>query len=161
MSLANETASPEVVKEDRRHVIVVGVDGSPASNAALEWAARQAEFTGCTLEVVATWEWPMSLGFAAIPSEYDPVNDMKEVLRPIVSALATSHPKVAVETRIVEGHPSQVLVEASRGASLLVVGSRGLGEFSGMVIGSTSMHCVTNAHCPVVVLRGHSHKDDR
>jgi nucleotide-binding universal stress UspA family protein len=54
---------------------------------------------------------------------------------------------------IEEGHPAPLLVEASRGAALLVVGSRGHGEFAGMLLGSVSEHCVSNAHSPVVVVR--------
>jgi nucleotide-binding universal stress UspA family protein len=53
-----------------------------------------------------------------------------------------------VQTRLAYGHPSQALVEASKGASLLVVGSRGQGAFTGMLLGSVSMHCVTSASCP-------------
>jgi nucleotide-binding universal stress UspA family protein len=55
--------------------------------------------------------------------------------------------------KLVEGHPAPVLIQESSGADLLVVGSRGHGEFIGMLIGSTSEHCVANAHCPVVVVR--------
>ena len=58
-----------------------------------------------------------------------------------------------MEARLINGHPAPVLVEASKGADLLVVGSRGHGEFVGMLIGSVSEYCVTNAHCPVLVHR--------
>jgi nucleotide-binding universal stress UspA family protein len=75
------------------------------------------------------------------------------MLEPILVTLRAAHPNVVVTTKIVEGHPAPVLINASRGASLLVVGSRGHGEFVGMLIGSTSEHCVANAACPVVVLR--------
>lgn len=68
--------------------------------------------------------------------------------------LRAKHPGVKIESRVVEGHPAPVLVEASKGADLLVVGSRGHGEFAGMLLGSVSEHCVSNAPCPVLVLRG-------
>ena len=67
--------------------------------------------------------------------------------------VSRAHPNITVRPRAVEGHPAHVLIEASRGAELLVVGSRGHGAFSGMVLGSVSQHCVTQAHCPVLVLR--------
>jgi nucleotide-binding universal stress UspA family protein len=54
---------------------------------------------------------------------------------------------------VIEGHPAPALIEASRGADLFVLGSRGHGEFVGMLLGSVSEHCVTHAHCPVLVLR--------
>ena len=67
--------------------------------------------------------------------------------------LRAEHPGLVVDPRIVEGHPAPVLVETSKDADLLVVGSRGHGEFVGMLIGSVSAYCVTNAHCPVLVYR--------
>jgi nucleotide-binding universal stress UspA family protein len=66
------------------------------------------------------------------------------------------HPDPAaagVQTAIVYGHPSEALIEASKTASLLVVGSRGHGAFTGMLLGSVSIHCVTSASCPVTVVR--------
>lgn len=134
--------------------IVVGVDGSPSSMAALEWAANQAELTGSTLDVVAAWEWPMTYGAPfALPSEYDPAADARRELDDAIATARTAHPKVQFRPVVVEGHPAPALVDASRGASLLVVGSRGHGEFAGMLLGSVSEHCVTKAHCPVLVLR--------
>lgn len=75
------------------------------------------------------------------------------MLEPILASLRVKHPHVVLEYKIIEGHPAPVLVAESREADLLVVGSRGHGEFIGMLIGSTSEHCVTNASCPVVVFR--------
>jgi nucleotide-binding universal stress UspA family protein len=143
--------SETVSKRDSN--IVVGTDGSKASLRALEWAARQAEFTGSSLEIVTAWEWPTSYGWSVIPDSYDPAGDLKAMLEPILATLRAEHPNVEVTTRIVEGHPAPVLIHASHGASLLVVGSRGHGEFVGMLIGSTSEHCVAHAACPVVVFR--------
>jgi nucleotide-binding universal stress UspA family protein len=64
-------------------------------------------------------------------------------------------PRRMCRTEVAYGHPSQVLVEKSKTADLLVVGNRGHGAFTGMLVGSVSIHCVTNAVCPVVVVRGH------
>ena len=137
---------------DRR--IVVGLDGSQSSIAALEWAASQAELTGAGLEVLMTWEWPTSYGMAlAVPSDYDPTHESENLLGELLEPVREAHPSVSIESRVVEGHPAPVLVEASHGADLLVVGSRGHGEFAGMLLGSVSEHCVTNSHCPVLVMR--------
>jgi nucleotide-binding universal stress UspA family protein len=134
--------------------IVVGVDGSDSSVAALEWAARQAERTSSHIDAVIAWEWPTVYGAPfAFPSGYDPVADAKRVLDEAIAPVAADHPKVEFRPIVKEGHPVSVLVAASEGSDLLVVGSRGHGEFAGMLLGSVSEHCVTNAHCPVLVLR--------
>lgn len=135
--------------------IVVGVDGSEASLLALRWAIRQAELTDATLEVVASWQWPSSTGWGVpLPADYRPDKEAESALAEIVDSARIEHPAVAIRPEVVEGHPARVLVEASTGADLLVVGSRGHGEFAGMLLGSVSEHCVTNAHCPVLVYRG-------
>jgi nucleotide-binding universal stress UspA family protein len=134
--------------------IVVGVDGSDESLVALEWAAGQAELTACSLAIVATWQWPTSLGWAPMSTGIDPVAQAKTVLEPILESVRARHPKVTASLRILEGHPAPLLVEESNGAELLVVGRRGHGEFVGMLIGSTSEYCVSHSSCPVVVCRG-------
>jgi nucleotide-binding universal stress UspA family protein len=134
--------------------IVVGVDGSPSSNAALEWGAQQAELTSAELEVVTAWQWPMIYGDPfALPPDYDPGAHARETLEDSVSTARAAHPKVEFRGIVVEGRPAPVLVGASHGADLLVVGSRGHGEFAGMLLGSVSEHCTSNAYCPVLVLR--------
>lgn len=146
----NEVASTD--GEGARR-IVAGIDGSPASLRALEWAARQAELTDATLEVVVAWEWPNSFGWSAIPNDYNPALDAEKLLETLLATLRVRHPDVPITSKVVEGHPAPVLVNESQGADLLVVGSRGHGEFVGMLIGSTSEHCVANSACPVVVFR--------
>jgi nucleotide-binding universal stress UspA family protein len=134
--------------------IVVGLDGSPSSIDALSWAARQGELTAAGLEVVMCWEWPSSYGWAVpVPEDFDPESDIRRTLETPLSALRTAHPGVSIDARVVRGHPAPILVEASKGADLLVVGSRGHGEFVGMVIGSVSEYCAAHAPCPVLVHR--------
>ncbi len=134
--------------------IVVGIDGSPCSLEALAWAVRQAELTGDRLEVVETWLWPTSFGWAApIPDHYDPETEVRRQVESVVEGVRAEHPGVDVDVKVVEGHPAPVLVEESKGGDLLVVGSRGHGEFVGMLIGSVSEYCVAHADCPVVVHR--------
>ncbi len=64
---------------------------------------------------------------------------------------------VRIRSRVVQGNPAQVLIDAAEGADLLVVGSRGHGGFTGALLGSVGTHCVHHARCPVVVIRGHVH----
>ena len=137
--------------------IVVGVDGSRSSLNALDWAARQAELTNDQLDVVATWQWPSSYGWAVpTPDDYDPETALRREIEPGVDAVRAAHPGITMEIRVIDGHPAPVLVEASKGAELLVVGSRGHGEFVGMLIGSVSEYCAAHAHCPVLVHRATS-----
>lgn len=135
--------------------IVVGVDGSEASNAALEWAAGQADLSGSGLEAVTAWQWPQSYGYPMpIPSDFDPAAEAAKVLDSAVGEARAAHRDLDIRTSVLEGHSGRVLVEAAKGAALLVVGSRGHGELGGVLLGSVSYYCVTHAHCPVVVLRG-------
>ena len=134
--------------------IVVGIDGSPSSIQALEWAATQAEAAGVSVMVVMTWEWPVFYGWTPeIPSGWDPSADAGNVANEAVESIRADHPSVTFEVAILEGHPAPALVDLSATAALLVVGSRGHGEFAGMLLGSVSEYCVTHAHCPVVVVR--------
>jgi nucleotide-binding universal stress UspA family protein len=134
--------------------IVVGIDGSPSSLEALSWAGRQADLTAASLEVVMTWEWPSSYGWAVpVPDGFDPETEVRKTIAKAVAPVRAAHPGVTIEERAEEGHPAPVLVEASKGADLLVVGSRGHGEFVGMLIGSVSEYCAGHAECPVLVHR--------
>jgi nucleotide-binding universal stress UspA family protein len=153
MTMTLETsATPD--PEDGPGRIVIGIDGSPASIDALEWAGRQAHLTHATLEMIMTWEWPTTYGWTMyLPEGYDPSEGMPEILAKAANDLRIKYPDLEVTTRVVQGHPAPLLVEASKGADLLVVGSRGHGEFVGMLIGSVSEYCATNAHCPVLIHR--------
>jgi nucleotide-binding universal stress UspA family protein len=137
--------------------VVVGIDGSQASLDALAWAARQADLTGARLEVLAAWEWPTSFGWAVpLPNDFDPEAEVQSTLDDAVGTVRGAYPALAIDARVVRGHPAPTLIEASKGADLLVVGSRGHGEFVGMLIGSVSEYCTTNAQCPVLVHRATS-----
>jgi nucleotide-binding universal stress UspA family protein len=151
---STEETSMTVTQKDEAHRIVVGVDGSLSSVAALNWALRQAELTGAKLEAITTWERPMgpAIGMAP-PSDFDPKADARKVLDAVIASAEPGHEHVSVDSNIVGGPAGMVLVDASRGADLLVVGSRGHGELVGFLLGSVSEHCVTHAHSPVLVVR--------
>ena len=140
-------------------VVLVGLDGSPPSRRALEWAAAQAELMGATLWVISTWEWPTAYGWSMpIPSDYDPTRETTHVMDEVLAPVRAAHTGLVIRADALEGHPAPVLVEASRDADLLVVGCRGHGEFAGMLLGSVSEHCAAHAHCPVVIVRGAGRK---
>jgi nucleotide-binding universal stress UspA family protein len=133
--------------------IVVGIDGSPCGQDALQWAAQQARLTHASLRAVSSWQWPDIYGYAAVPSDIDWEKAAGEVLAKSVEGMRDAFPDVLVDLRLREGHPALMLIEEAQGASLLVVGSRGHGAFAGMLLGSVSQHCVSHAPCPVVVVR--------
>jgi nucleotide-binding universal stress UspA family protein len=141
--------------------IVVGVDGSEQSKAALGWALAEAALRKATLEVLCAYRLPSGwLGMgeamgATMPvalTESDVEAYANETLDRMLEAL-DGDPAVEVVRRAVPGHAAQALVEASDGADLLVVGSRGHGDVGSLLLGSTGMHCVHHAGCPVVVVR--------
>lgn len=134
-------------------VIIVGVDGSQASEDALRWAAGQAQLTGGELHAVITWQTPSSYGYYVDYSDADAASDARKTLKTAVTCALGESPPVSPTLRVVKGQPADVLIEASRSADLLVVGSQGRGAFTGMLLGSVSQHCVQHALCPVVVIR--------
>jgi nucleotide-binding universal stress UspA family protein len=141
--------------EHKGELVVVGMDGSPSSKEAIRWAADQAQRTGARLEILTAWDWPQSYGWTIpVPSDYDPEADARGLVSACADEVRATHPGLDVTAATAQGHPAEVLVDASKAADLLVVGSRGHGEFAGMLLGSVSEHCTANAHCPVVVVRG-------
>jgi nucleotide-binding universal stress UspA family protein len=135
--------------------VVCGVDGSAPSKLALRWALRQAQMTGARLRVVACWEYPVTYGWAPpYPEGFDPEEDVRKTLDEIVDDAVPADAGVEVERVVIEGHPAPTLIEQSKDADLLVVGTRGHGGFVGLLVGSVGEHCVTHAACPVVVVRG-------
>jgi nucleotide-binding universal stress UspA family protein len=143
-------------EHDRR--IVVGVDGSQCSKAALRWAMTQARLIDATLEAVNAWQDPVMLGYsygwAPALFEGNSIPTITEMIldETVADVEAQEDRPVEVHTRVAQGHPAQVLLEAATGAQLLVVGSRGHGTFAGILLGSISQHCLQHASCPVVVV---------
>jgi nucleotide-binding universal stress UspA family protein len=135
--------------------VIVGVDGSPHSDRALNWACRRAESCGDTVRAVCAWplsasgeDWTPQPGVKPEGQRY-----AEHIVGEAVERARRDHPNAKVETAVVEGHPGHVLVDMSMGADLLVVGSRGRSEVTGLLLGSVSQHSVHHAHCPVTVVR--------
>jgi len=138
--------------------IVVGVDGSPSSRAALSWAVRQAELTSASVEAVIAWHYPVMVGgYAWAPVAAVPDTDFETIsakaLSDAVAQTVDPASKVKVSTTAREGNAAEVLLDAADGADLLVVGSRGHGGFTGALLGSVSQHCAHHAPCPIVIIR--------
>jgi nucleotide-binding universal stress UspA family protein len=143
-------------------IIVVGVDGSDSSRAALAWALAEARLRGSSVRAVHAWMLPaMGAGeapWALIPpGSYVDVNT-EEIENATHEALdreiaeVQGPPGVAIEPFVAEGPAADVIVEASSDADLIVVGTRGRGAIATLVLGSTSQHVIHNAKCPVVVV---------
>jgi len=137
-----------------RERIVVGVDGSEASLDGVRWALRQAELTGAAVEALISWDYPRQYGEEFYGEEFNWEKIATDTLQSSLGRL-DEEARTRIEQRVVQGHPAQALVEASAGAQLLVVGSRGHGGFVGMLIGSVSEHVIAHAQCPVLVVRHH------
>jgi len=138
--------------------IVVGVDGSPSSRAALRWAVRHARLTGGTVDAIIAWQIPMMLqNYSWAPIYVEESGDFAEDARKRIDAVIGTEIEPAdsrlVRSQVVHGHPAQVLLDAAADADLLVVGSRGHGSFAEALLGSVSQHCVHHAHCPVLIMR--------
>jgi nucleotide-binding universal stress UspA family protein len=144
---------------EQEHRIVVGVDGSDPSKAALAWAIAQAGLTGAVIDAVIAWEFPANFGYpvpATAGIDFEEI--ATEVIDDAVGEVASVTGPVKVRPRVVKGNPAQVLLNESAGADLLVVGSRGHGGFIEALLGSVGQHCVHYATCPVLVIRD-SHPD--
>ena len=139
---------------ERHGRIVVGVDGSAGSAHALRWAARQAGYSGATLEAVIAWQYPAFFGWAPVgvdSADFASIAE-KELSEALNDVFGPQRPDW-VQARVIEGYPAQVLVDASEGADLLVVGSRGHAGFADALLGSVSTYCVHHAPVPVTVIR--------
>jgi nucleotide-binding universal stress UspA family protein len=133
--------------------IVVGVDGSESAREALVWAVDEARRRNATVEAVYAWHQPFVTGYAYM-GEMDLgqfEEDAQRVLDTAVNAVDTSG-IVPIERKLVAGSAASALVEEAKGAALLVVGSRGRGGFTGLLLGSVSQQAAHHAPCPIVII---------
>lgn len=144
-----------VTAQEKR--IVVGVDGSESSKAALRWAIHQARLTGGSVDAVTAWRYPTTYGLAPAGDQgADFEGDARKALTVALNEVSGFDPDVSVRPLVIEGRAGEVLLRAAKGADLLVVGSRGYGEFASALLGSVSHFCASHAQCPVLILRdGH------
>ncbi|MBV1852957.1 universal stress protein [Catellatospora tritici] len=150
-SSAKATRSPVGETPGR---IVVGVDGSAESDVALRFAFDEAERRGCGVTAVHAWLGPITTGAAGMPFVYDMDTLRAQEESVVETALAPyreRYPQVETHRMTVESSAAAALTEHSMGAALVVVGCRGLGGFSGLLLGSVSQALIHHAGCPVVV----------
>ena len=133
--------------------IVVGIDGSDASERALRWAASEARARGGTVQAITAWHWDGSgTFFVAATSPADERNRAKQILDETVAKVSADNPDVAIAGELVEETPGKALTYAAANADVLVLGSHGHSRLHHAVLGSVSEECVRRAACPVVVL---------
>ncbi|GAA1016532.1 universal stress protein [Acrocarpospora pleiomorpha] len=131
-----------------RPEIVVGVDGSGAQPAVLEFAFKEAALRGAGLRAVLAWDWHDLIR----PDAGEPEGS-RRVLAEVLAGWRETSPDVPVSMDVVHGHPVDALRHAADGADLLVVGSHGHGVLAGMLLGSVSQAMLHHAPCPVAVVR--------
>jgi len=136
--------------------IVVGTDGSPGGTGAVRWAAAAAERGGRPLQIVVVYHWQVPgrwYGTASGPA--DAADERAgAIARAAVAEARAAAPHVEVTSTLLSGDPAPALLRAAAGASMLVVGDRGRGGFSRLLLGSVGIHVATHARCPVTVVRG-------
>lgn len=141
-------------QDARERRIVVGIDGSVPSKAALAWAIQQARLTGAVIEAVTAWEFPATYGYPLqVGMDMNFEKLATGVAADTIAEVSGPGDQVKIRSKVVEGNAARVLLDASAGAELLVVGSRGHGGFVEALLGSVGQHCVQHATCPVVVIR--------
>lgn len=144
--------------------IVVGVDGSETSRAALRWAAEEARLRSAPLVAVHAWSFipPQPIGdpgMLAVPAgdlvgQLGAESDVaREVLAEAIADAFSDEPGIEVEQRLAEGDPGDALVDVSKDAELVVVGSHGRSGLKAALLGSVSRYVVSHAACPVVVVK--------
>ncbi|MEQ4306261.1 universal stress protein [Plantactinospora sp. B6F1] len=139
------------------HPIIVGYDASEGAKAAFRWALDEATRTGTQVTLLFAFEWP------AVPSTVAPTatswpdqgarEDAQKILDAAILDAFQTHPRVLVTGTVADGPAAVLLRERSREARLLVLGSRGHGGFTGLLVGSTTVAVSAHAHCPVAVVR--------
>lgn len=141
----------------KRRVIMVGVDGSASSRAALKWALQEARWTGAQVEAVLAWQredaFVPATSMGVHPYREKPQRHPAQELHFAVLDMRAEVPAApdVVETTVV-GQAKDELVRASRHADLLVLGTRGHNALVGAILGSVTAHCLKHAGCPVVVI---------
>jgi nucleotide-binding universal stress UspA family protein len=143
--------------------VVVGVDGSDSSLAAVRVAVREAAYHGRPLRVVHAFVWPMvHVPMAGLPRATPDAglrHDAEQLVRDAVAEANKLEPEVPVTGDLVIGGAAAILVSESRDATLVVVGDRGLGGFTGLLIGAIAVQLAAHGACPVLVVRGEEHPD--
>lgn len=133
--------------------IVVGVDGSAESKAALSWAINQACLTRSRLVALTAWDSPPIYGWEAAPTRQNLNTDAARGLAEVIDEITEGRQPVEIEREVANGHPAKALLATAAEGDLLVLGNRGRGAFAAALLGSVTQYCTHHARCPVVVVR--------
>ena len=140
--------------------IVVGIDGSQGARRALEWAVAEAKLRDAHLIVVHAWLEPAAVAVGSVitaggvePELFE--ETAERTVADVVGAVDTTGLPQGIETHVVAGAPARALIDAAKDADLVVVGSRGHGGFTGLLLGSVSQQVAHHATCPVVIIPSH------
>lgn len=139
--------------------IVAGVDASQSAHAAAQWAAQEAVTRGRGLTLTTAILPPATIGGLGVPPAIDYLDALRVEAVEILTSLAKQLPGEDIDVVVDIASPGGLLVEASKGAHMIVLGSRGTGGFAGLVLGSVGSQVAAAAECPVVVLRGQPRAD--
>ncbi|MEV0703212.1 universal stress protein [Saccharopolyspora sp. NPDC050389] len=141
------------MNSEHQYAIVVGVDGSSSSKAALRWAVWHAGLVGGSVTAVMVWDMPMIYNWEP-PGDQDFAHRTAQELRSVIDE-TVGDAAVEVHKEVAQGHPARALLAAAEetSADAIVVGNRGHGGFTEALLGSVSQHIVHHARCPVVVVR--------
>lgn len=131
--------------------VLVGCDGSDAAERAAQWAVDYARATGATVRLASAWDWPTFQDVPIVYGEFDPAETANRHMHAVARRVGLS----AADTDFVvdKGSPPHVLLELAKDADLLVLGSRGLGGFTRLMLGSVTTACIHHSPCPVAVIR--------
>jgi nucleotide-binding universal stress UspA family protein len=146
--------TPTVTTPTTTRRMIVGVDGSEESKQALRWAGQLADTLDAEITAVAAWHIPVGYGISGAAFPWDPAQDMTKCLTQTVDEVFGPQRPIGLELRVHEGNAARVLLDCSRDALMLIVGSRGHGGFTGLLLGSVSASVAEHATCPVLVVHG-------
>jgi nucleotide-binding universal stress UspA family protein len=149
--------------EELARPVVVGVDGSTASAAAVDVAAVEAIALGVPLKIVHAYVWPMFYAsLANVPyrsTDWEPSEETWATVNAVARRVANRHPELPLQTAVFAGGGAPVLVDESAHATLVVVGARGAAGFAGLLGGSVASHVASHARCPVIVVPARTNPD--
>lgn len=131
--------------------IVVGVDGSESSLQALRWARHLARPTGASIQIITAWPTPIGWSDEGWADDYSPKAAAEETVQKAVDDILQNETG-NITLQVAPGSPAQLLIEAGKGAAMIIVGSRGHGGFAGLLMGSVSSTVAEHATCPVLVV---------
>jgi len=150
------TGSADEVAGPAAGQVVAGVDGSDRSEATLDFAFEEASLRGVGLTVLHAWIAPVSTGpgdMLPVVYDVDVINeDEARLLAETLAGWQEKYPDVPVRRLLLHGPAARELIQLSRGAELLVLGARGRGGFTGLLLGSVSHAAIQHAACPVAVV---------